>query len=269
MCTIRLFKFAQFEPGLWFSHLKYACQKVKKITLFSNLSTPTDGQTDRQTDTIHTSFSLTQPISREHNSPSGNKMLKKLHLMFRWPETCCFFLLTDDSVQERWSQYWCLETILWGKSKRDSGFCCFFCRSQRGIKDCIILKSSRILLFLLQESKRDRRLHYSEKFLDFVVSSAICKTQRWIKDCIILKSSRILFFLLQESKRDKKTTLFWKSFRILLFFCRSQTAIKRLQYSEKFPDFVLSCNSSAGFKRDKKLHYSEKFPDLIQVEREK
>ena len=37
----------------------------------------TDRRTDGRTDRIHTSFSLTQPISREHNSPSGKKRLAK------------------------------------------------------------------------------------------------------------------------------------------------------------------------------------------------
>ena len=43
----------------------------------------TDRRTDGQTDTIHTSFSLTQPISREHNSPSG-KNGNSIKWKFRW-----------------------------------------------------------------------------------------------------------------------------------------------------------------------------------------
>ena len=84
-----------------------------------------------------------------------------------------------------------------------------------------------ILLFLLQESKRDKRLHYSEKFPDFVVSSAGVQ-EGDIKNYIIRKSSRILLFLLQESKMDR-----------------------RLHYSEKFLDFVVSsaiCKSQRWIK---------------------
>ena len=49
----------------------------REITSFSQNAT-TD--TDTDTDTIHTSFSLTQPISREHNSPSGNEEQCKLKI---------------------------------------------------------------------------------------------------------------------------------------------------------------------------------------------
>ena len=159
-----------------------------------------------------------------------------------------FFLLTDDSVQERWSQYWCLETILWGKSKRDSGFCCFFCRSQRGIKDCIILKSSRILLFLLQESKRDRRLHYSEKFLDFVVLLQESKIDKRLH-----YSEKFQDFVLSsaESKRDKKTTLFWKSYWILLFFLQESKSDQKTALFWKVPGFCcFFCRSPRGIYKN-------------------
>ena len=50
-------------------------------------------------------------------------------------------------------------------------------------KDCIILKSSWILLFLLNESKIDKtKLHYSEKFPDFVVSFAGSKRTKKLHD---------------------------------------------------------------------------------------
>ena len=45
--------------------------KSRKMITFSRNATT---HTDRQTDTIHTSFSLPQPISREHNSPSGKNL---------------------------------------------------------------------------------------------------------------------------------------------------------------------------------------------------
>ena len=49
-------------------------------------------------------------------------------------------------------------------------------------KDYTILKSSLILFFLLQESKRDNKLYYSGKFRIFVVFSVGVKQ-------LILKSS--------------------------------------------------------------------------------
>ena len=52
-------------------HLKYV-HKKSKITPFSR-NAPSDRH--RQTDTIHTSFSSTQTVSRKHNSPSGNNGL--------------------------------------------------------------------------------------------------------------------------------------------------------------------------------------------------
>ena len=79
-----------------------------------------------------------------------NKMLKKLHLMFRWPETCCFFFA------HRWFCAGAVKPILMLRND-------FVGEVKEGFW---------ILLFLLQESKRDKRLHYSEKFPDFVVSSA-------------------------------------------------------------------------------------------------
>ena len=66
---------------------------------------------------------------------------------------------------------------------------CFFCSSQRAIK----------------------RLHYSEKFRDFVLSSAGVNERS--KDYMILKSSRILLFLLQDSKMDNNNIIL-ESFRI-------------------------------------------------------
>ena len=68
--------------------------------------------------------------------------------------------------------------------------------------------------------KRDKRLHYSEKFPGFCC--VFCKNQRAIEDYIIL-------FPDFGVSSHKKTTLF----------------IKKLDYSEKFTDFVLS---SAGVK---------------------
>ena len=46
--------------------------KCRKSHFFAKMQHQQDGQTDGP-DTIHTSFSSTQTVSREHNSPSGNK----------------------------------------------------------------------------------------------------------------------------------------------------------------------------------------------------
>ena len=93
-----------------------------------------------------------------------NTKKKKLHVYCRYPETCCFILLLNDSAQERWNQYWCLEMILWGGGVKEgknyidfekfSGFCC--------------------LLFSISSTaaQGDKRRLYSEKFPDFILSSA-------------------------------------------------------------------------------------------------
>ena len=122
-----------------------------------------------------------------------NTKKKKLHVYCRYPETCCFILLINDSAQERWNQYWCLEMILWGgeskrekttlilKSSPDFVVSCsrFLLQQPKGIKDGFILKSSQISFFLLQESKTDKKNYiYFEKFPDFVVFFSVGVKER-------------------------------------------------------------------------------------------
>ncbi len=61
--------FADFAPSICASkdQNRYFCQKYH-------------GRTDRprQTDTIHTSLSLSLSVDREHNSPSGKQLTKGL-----------------------------------------------------------------------------------------------------------------------------------------------------------------------------------------------
>ena len=66
----------KLQPVSRILHLKYGRQK-SKITLFRShiVQKCTDGRTHGHTDTIHTSFSLTLSVVREHNSPSGNTLV--------------------------------------------------------------------------------------------------------------------------------------------------------------------------------------------------
>ena len=52
--------FVDFAPSI--------CPKTSKIVAFEQKCTKTDTRTDRHTDTIHTSLSLTLSVFREHNT---------------------------------------------------------------------------------------------------------------------------------------------------------------------------------------------------------
>ena len=72
-CTMCVLKSEHLEHGFAILHLVSVPQNVK-VSRFDQKCTParhTDGQTDGRTGTIHTSFSLTLSVVREHNSPLG------------------------------------------------------------------------------------------------------------------------------------------------------------------------------------------------------
>ena len=67
-----IFKSEHLEHGFAILYLVSVSQNAK-ISLFEQKNT--DGRTDiGQTDTIHTSLSLTLSVFREHNSPSGKNV---------------------------------------------------------------------------------------------------------------------------------------------------------------------------------------------------
>ena len=105
------------------------------------------------------------------------------------------------------------KTTLILKSSPDFVVSCsrFLLQQPKGIKDSFILKSSQISFFLLQESKRDKKLHLFWKVSGFCCF--FCRSQRARLDY----SEKFLGFVL-SARESKKTTLFWK---VLDFFYRS------------------------------------------------
>ena len=65
-----ILNFEHLEHCFVILHLVSVPQNVKTMPFHQNI---TDRQTQTDTDTIHTSLSLTLSVFREHNSPSGNK----------------------------------------------------------------------------------------------------------------------------------------------------------------------------------------------------